>query len=156
MLNNLLVEARNLNFDKLLVRVFVVYKNANTNQILLLRRKKDDHLPNQEELPGGKIEFSESLLAAAQRELQEETGLLIQDLNLFQFIHFFDFEIKQQQAREFLLKVPVKTKKITFDIKEHDAYRWIDIQRLPQANLHPKFLEIVLAQRLATVEFEPV
>ncbi len=46
-------------------------------EILVARRRMGDTLGGFWELPGGKIEQSEESLAAAMRELREETGLVI-------------------------------------------------------------------------------
>jgi len=44
-------------------------------QVLLLKRKTDVHCPDVWSFPGGKVEKNESPLAAAQRELLEETQI---------------------------------------------------------------------------------
>ena len=44
-------------------------------EMLLLMRSDDAHCPGLWSLPGGKLEPGESALAAAQRELLEETGM---------------------------------------------------------------------------------
>jgi len=43
------------------------------HQVLLLKRKSDVHCPDVWSFPGGKVEENESALAAAKRELLEET-----------------------------------------------------------------------------------
>lgn len=65
---------------KLQVGVKVLLKN-NKDEILLLRRTQtfqDEHLPYWD-IPGGRIEPSETLDFALQREVFEETGLEIND-----------------------------------------------------------------------------
>jgi len=44
-------------------------------EVLLLKRGSNVHCPDVWSFPGGKKECGESLLAAATRELQEETGI---------------------------------------------------------------------------------
>lgn len=50
----------------------------NGDDILLLRRSPDDaHRPGQYDLPGGGMDPGEDVYATAEREIREETGLLI-------------------------------------------------------------------------------
>jgi len=45
------------------------------NEVLLLKRKKQQHCSGLWSFPGGKVEINEGSQAAASRELKEETGL---------------------------------------------------------------------------------
>jgi mutator protein MutT len=47
------------------------------NKILITRRFDDVHLPGYWEFPGGKVEMSESLESALEREILEELGIKI-------------------------------------------------------------------------------
>jgi ADP-ribose pyrophosphatase len=46
------------------------------NCVLLVKRSKPPY-PNQWAIPGGKVRYGETLRAAAEREIQEETGIII-------------------------------------------------------------------------------
>ncbi len=50
-------------------------------QVLILRRNNTRHAQGQWCLPGGKVDYGETVEAAARRELLEETGLECGDLN---------------------------------------------------------------------------
>ena len=66
--------------ERIIVGVGAVVWN-DRNQVLLIRRSKPPR-QNEWSLPGGKVEFGESLRAAVAREVREETGLEIEILGL--------------------------------------------------------------------------
>jgi len=60
-------------------------------ELLLLKRPDEAHCGGLWSLPGGKIEDNEEPLAAAQRELHEETGLVGESwIAVGQFSHAYD------------------------------------------------------------------
>ncbi len=58
----------------------VIYKKADADYELLLIRRKNDPFKGKWALPGGFVDENEGLKDAAIRELEEETGLKITDL----------------------------------------------------------------------------
>lgn len=64
----------------------VVFRDGDAPSVLLIKRGREPHA-GKWALPGGVVDMTETLLAAAHRELEEETGLSGVDL---QFLHYFD------------------------------------------------------------------
>ena len=57
----------------------IFYINENEHKVLLVKRKADP-FKGKWALPGGFLEEEEALEAGAKRELQEETGLIVENL----------------------------------------------------------------------------
>lgn len=67
-----------------IIRVRTCLVVINDSRLLLVPHYQTDVGAVQWNLPGGKVEFGESLTAAALREFQEETGLLAEVIDLFE------------------------------------------------------------------------
>ena len=73
--------------------------------VLVAKRADDTHLGGTWEFPGGKIEAAEEPLAAALRELREETGLAAADAEpLLIFVH--DYPDRRLRFHVFVVKDP--------------------------------------------------
>lgn len=99
-------------------------------KILLVKRAKVLVHPEKWALPGGFVEKNETLIQAAQREAEEETGYKIKISGLFRFI---DQPHRRQEesenvAFEFLGKA---IKKITHPDNEISEVKWFDLNNLP-------------------------
>ncbi|AIR65228.1 8-oxo-dGTP diphosphatase MutT [Cedecea neteri] len=57
-------------------------------EIFITQRAADAHMANKWEFPGGKIEAGESPEQAVIRELQEETGIVVQSASLFETLEY--------------------------------------------------------------------
>lgn len=70
----------------------VVVVLLNSNNEVLLGKRKGGYKAGVYGLPGGRIDVGEKLEVAAQRELKEETGVQASDLNFVGFVKDFQKE----------------------------------------------------------------
>ncbi len=93
--------------------------------VLLLKRKKNQKFPEEWDLPGGHLVEGEEWFSGAAREVQEETNLLVKDLE----------EIYREGRMSYY-----KTDKFEGDIydhqdlPEHDRYMWVDPNKIDEIN----------------------
>ena len=112
------------------------------DQVLLVRHgEAADHLTGTYGIPGGRFIEGESVKQAAKRELQEETGLTVDEENLLEFPnnqYTADLERKGGEVKRFTMEVFIG-KKFTGELKETDETtpEWIRIDELNKLNLLP-------------------
>lgn len=103
------------------LNVILVY-NIDKNKILMCKREKEPY-KGKLNLVGGKVEADEDELSAAYRELNEETGIKFEDINLVHIINF------QYILDDFELEVYAgKLNKDVDLIEEVNKLYWIDIK----------------------------
>jgi 8-oxo-dGTP diphosphatase len=105
---------------------------------VLLGRRKNSHGSGTWAFPGGHLEFNESIVNCAKRELFEETGLQIRNIRLGPYTndifiaerkHYITlFVIAEYHSGELKVKEPKKCEK----------WEWFPWSQLPE----PKFLPI--------------
>lgn len=109
---------------------------TNGHKVLLLRRAESDH-PGTWGLPGGKLEEGETAIDAAIRETKEECGL--------QQIPGRRIEDLPQEDGRFRWTTFLFRVETLFHPKhlshEHDDWSWLNLEKLHEMNLHPKFRE---------------
>ncbi len=93
-------EARRDGIQEFLVGLVVTSENG----ILLLKRKSDDFLPHHWEVPGGHVEPGETLPEAMGRELEEETGLILEHVGPLVAQFDCDGEIGRSREWDFLVR----------------------------------------------------
>lgn len=105
----------------------IIFKD---DKVLLTRRKKEKVLGGFWEFAGGKIEDGESNENALKRELKEELGLEVYDLNYSsENIHHYDkFSIH-------IVAYKCKTKSEPVKLTDHDKYEWVNVSDLSKYNL---------------------
>lgn len=109
----------------------VVFCNTNSTLKVLLIKRKNEPFKDQWALPGGFIEDSEDLEAAAKRELQEETGVKVKGMEQ---VRAFGRPGRDPRGRTisiaFVSRIYAEEEvKASDDAK--DA-KWFDLNKLPE------------------------
>ncbi len=125
-----------------IVAVKALIKNEN-NEFLVLTRpgdKRDKYL-SELDLPGGKVDFGETLEEALSREIFEETGIrryrLEKLINADSFITHVD---KQLTVITYL--VHTKEEKVTLS-HEHVGYNWLSAEKIQD---FPKWIREIISK----------
>ncbi len=101
------------------LNVILVY-NKEEEKILMCKREKEPY-KGKFNLVGGKVEQGEKELDAAYRELQEETGITKQDINLKHLMNF-QYEMSDMELELYVGKLN-KEKEV---IEEINKLYWLD------------------------------
>ncbi|KUN02117.1 DNA mismatch repair protein MutT [Streptomyces yokosukanensis] len=92
-------------------------------KVLLLHRPADDYLGGLWELPSGGVETGESLIEALEREVAEETGLTVTEVDTY--LGHFDYRSGSgRRTRQYNFAATVTGR--TVQLSEHDAHLWAD------------------------------
>lgn len=99
--------------------------------LVLHRGNTHPRFPGHIDFPGGEVEPKETPEAAVMREIQEETGLLVDSKKLKKL-----FTKQYQQATHVLFEVKLTEPDAKVALSwEHKSYRWItpeELKRLPK------------------------
>lgn len=117
----------------ILTTMTMVYDDS--GRILVLERLKQDW-PGLT-FPGGKVDHRESFTEAAMREVKEETGLTVKNLQLC--------GLKQWKSQERYIVIFFKTKHFEGELKssQEGPVFWIDRQELDKYQLADDFEDMV-------------
>lgn len=119
--------------DKFLSRsaVFVVLRD-DEDKILLHRRANTGYMDGRYDLPSGHVERGESLLAAAVRELQEETGITVAETNL-RLWHINQFSANDEDYYNFFFVVDDwRGEPHIMETDKCDDMQFFDLDALPK------------------------
>ena len=122
--SNWIEKARADDIHRLVVGAVILRKR----KVLLLRRRDDDFLGGIHELPSGIVESGETLEQALVREVGEETGLQV--LEVEDYLGCFDYSSASGRAtRQFNFLVGTSHTS-PLSLTEHDGYAWADRENL--------------------------
>lgn len=133
-------------------------------QILILQRSANDaHRPNGYDFPGGSVNDGEDLIAGALREIQEETGLIVQ-MGSLQLVYATckmartTSHGKGQPSKANLLWLGYVTslpQGQTIHLShEHDRYAWLTINEFLIATGHPAHRTLINYIRDNNIAYE--
>ena len=93
--------------------------------VLLLRRRGDDFMGGLVELPSGTVDSGEAIIDALKREVREETGLEIDDID--SFIGTFDYTSGSgKRTRQLNFLIYTGKQEIKLNPEEHTESYWLD------------------------------
>ena len=101
-------------------------------EIFIARRKPEKSMAGKWEFPGGKLESNETEKSCLCRELNEELGMKVNvGERLGVNVHQYEtFSIK-------LIAYQCDFISATFELTDHDEYRWVTIETLTDYDLAP-------------------
>lgn len=109
--------------DDVTKRVVGAVITDDASRVLLLHRPAADFLGNLWELPSGGVEPGETLAAALEREVVEETGLTVTSID--RYLGHFDYVSGSgRSTRQFNFTATVSGSEVR--LTEHDACEWAE------------------------------
>jgi 8-oxo-dGTP diphosphatase len=99
----------------------------NAGKLLIVKRAATkSFLPGTYEIPGGKVEFGESVREALQREVREELAMEIEVGEVFDVFEYMIDAERQGIEIDFLATMQNPNQEISLNPEDHSEYRWID------------------------------
>lgn len=118
---------------------------VNNGKVLLLREAMYDEGINtgKWDVPGGRINPEEPILEGLQREITEESGLMVETEEVLGVFETFP-EIKGEHCH--IVRVFYKAKTLSTEVTlspDHDAYEWVSVEELAGKELVSSLPELI-------------
>ena len=127
------------------VSAFICFENK---ALIVQRASHEPFGANFWELAGGSVELAESIICATAREVQEETGLVVQPLRPY-FVHDFVSQINDHQVVQIGVLCHLLKNAPVILSDDHQAFKWVEVHELPYVMpLSP------IMQRMLTLGFD--
>jgi len=133
-----------MKFPKVGVGVFVIKDNK-----ILFGRRINTHGHNTWSLPGGHLEFNEEIETCAIREVKEETGISIKNINPVTFTNDIFLDEDKHYITIFVLSEFESGDVKILELDKCDCWDWFDWNNLPS----PLFLPL---RNLLKQNFNPL
>jgi len=115
----------------------IIYNDK--GEILITKRhEKDSPHKNLWEFPGGKVELSEQPIQALQRELEEELGIQVENIKIYDAVQY-----EYEKFVAFILFYKCKHKGGKVKLNVHTDYKWCKIEELPEVEFLPADFVVV-------------
>ncbi len=113
------------------------------NKILLLKRsEKYEHLTDEWDIPGGRINFGEEPEEGLKREIEEETGLALEEIKeILDVSTVFKNEEKQIVRITYLCTVKEGKDNIS---NEHTEMQWLEKEEIKELEFKDKILKKIM------------
>ena len=115
-----------------------------SEKILLLERTLDEFKGGLIELPSGGVDQGESIIEGLVREVKEETGLDVSEIN--RYLGSFDYQSSSgKKARQFNFAVSVQSGEVKINPSEHSRFHLVNTtsNELQELNVSKKTREII-------------
>ena len=123
---------------------FIVQKaivvNSDGKLLTLLRSSTAPVNPLTWDLPGGKLEWGENPEEGLQREIQEETGLSLINLQIYDVFSLIDVDGEFWTFLAYHCKTDSNQITLSF---EHNEYKWVSREEFLQLEIPPKIRRFV-------------
>lgn len=103
----------------------IIFHPLEETLLVLQRRQEDASQLLEWDLPGGNVRFGEIHLDSIQREIREETGLAVTDLQVIQVATGFN---QEKQLYHLFMGYSCKAESTNVLLSGHESCRWVTKQ----------------------------
>jgi 8-oxo-dGTP diphosphatase len=117
-----------------------VVLNKDGTILIMKRAANDSYMPNKWELPGGKLDIGQDISNALEREVLEETGLVVIPTDKIAYWHSEIMSSGKYKGLPYVVLVGV-TKSVGGKVSispEHQDYQWVKVNEALKYNLVPE------------------